>query len=400
MPVHPIRYDAYKLAYVVGLMSGTSVDGVDAALIEIGVAADVTNWRLLGWCHLPWAPELKYEILDACRADAPVQKIVLLNYRIAEVFADAAKSVVAQCGLKTEQIDVIASHGQTVWHQSEPMLLAGRPTRGTLQIGEPAVIAARTGCMVIADFRAADMAVGGQGAPLVPMSDRLLFGSNKETRVVQNIGGIANATYLPIGCQSREEAEIIAFDTGPGNMVIDGIVREMTAGQQEYDPDGQWAAQGQIQEELLAECLAHPYFQQPPPKSTGRELFGKAYVHWFCQRARERGMRWEDMLATASALTVESIAQAYERWLLPKAPIHRVIVGGGGVHNRWLMQRLRQRLAPIALSTHEEFGVPDDAKEAIAFALLGYLTLRGMPGNLPSATGAARSVVLGKIVFP
>ncbi|CEK15688.1 molecular chaperone [Chthonomonas calidirosea] len=400
MPVHPILYNVQKPVFMVGIMSGTSVDGVHAALIEIDGEAQQLRWKLLGWYYLPWEPELKSEILAACRPDTPLQKVVLLNYRIAEVFAEAAKKVIAQCGLKTEQIDAIASHGQTIWHQAEPMPLAGRLTRGTLQIGEPAVIAASTGCVVIADFRAADIAVGGQGAPLVPVADRLLFGSDKETRVVQNIGGIANATYLPQGCQAREDAEIIAFDTGPGNMVMDEIVREMTAGLQEYDREGQWAAQGRIQEDLLAECLAHPYFQQPPPKSTGREQFGKAYVQWFCQRARELGLRWEDMLATASALTVESIAQAYERWLLPKAPIHRVIVGGGGVHNRWLMQQLQRRLAPMTLSTHEEFGVPDDAKEAIAFALLGYLTLRGMPGNLPSATGATRPVVLGKIVFP
>jgi anhydro-N-acetylmuramic acid kinase len=251
--------------------------------------------------------------------------------------------------------------------------------------------------VVVADFRAADMALGGQGAPLVPFADYALFASKRETRVVQNLGGIANLTFLTAGGTS---ADVLAFDTGPGNILLDALTRRVTDGAQAYDADGALAARGTICEPLLAEFLAHPYFAAPPPKSTGREIFGEAFAAQFFRAARRRKCSPEDTLATATALTAETIARAYRDWLLPRRPIQTVILGGGGVHNRTLTRLLAARLAPAHLTTHAAFGLPDDAKEAVAFALLAYETLHGRPSNVPSATGARGPAILGKIVLP
>lgn len=386
-------------ARILGLMSGTSLDGIDAALVEFAAEEGRLRWRLLGWRCTPWEPTLREALLRSCSPQAPLQNVVGLNFLVAESFADAARALVDELDISFAEVDAIASHGQTVWHQAEPFSIANRPVVGSLQIGEPAVLAARTGCIVVADFRVADMAVGGQGAPLVPLADLLLLGDDWETRAVLNIGGIANVTYLPRGGWVKRGG-VLAFDTGPGNMLLDGIVRHVGPESLSYDSEGHLAAKGRVHPQLLSECLSHPYLDKPPPKSTGREMFGEAYVKQLCNRARQLGLGVEDMLATAVAFTVESIALAFHRWLEPRAPLDRVIVGGGGVHNKTLMRALAERLAPCLVVTHEDFGIPNDAKEAIAFALLGYHTLQGLPGNLPSATGAQREVVLGKIVFP
>lgn len=381
---------------IVGLMSGTSADGIDAAVVEIR-GRGRRQWMLRAFHCVPWPDSLRAEILNCCRADAPLQKVTALHFLLGEEFARAVGEAVAAAGLSLDEIDAIASHGQTVWHQPEPVSIAGRFVSGTLQIGEPAVLAARTGCLVISDFRAADMALGGQGAPLVPFADYLLFASPRETRAIQNLGGIANVTLLQAG---GGKESVLAFDTGPGNMVLDALTQHLTGGAQRYDAEGALAARAQIHSGLLAELLEHPFFQQRPPRSTGREMFGAAYAAHVLERARHLGCSGNAILATATALTAETIARAYTDWLLPRGRIHTVILGGGGVRNRTLLSLLQQRLAPAQVSTHADFGLPDEAKEAVAFALLAGETLRRRPANLPSATGAAGLAILGRISYP
>jgi anhydro-N-acetylmuramic acid kinase len=386
-----------KPAVIIGLMSGTSADAIDAAVMEIREEGQCLRWRLLRHVALPWTRELRAAILDACRADAPLQQITVLNFRLGEEFARAALLAADAAKLPFAEIAAIASHGQTIWHQPEPLTIGGEETIGTLQIGEAAVIAARTGCTVVTDFRPADMAVGGQGAPLAPFADYLLFADASETRAVQNLGGIANVTLLPAGC---DLAGVTAFDTCPANMVLDALANLATGGALEYDRDGQFAAAGQVDPELLEGLLTHPFFAAPPPKSTGREEFGAKYAEALFLKGHVRGLSTADVLATATALTVESIAGAYRAFLLPSGLVDTVILGGGGTRNPTLVARLRERLAPAHVMMHSDFGVPDEAKEAAAFALLGYCTLRGRPSNVPSATGASRSTILGKIVLP
>lgn len=393
----PFAFRPSPRPLILGLMSGTSVDSIDAALVEFAEQGDTLTWKLRGFTCVAWPVELRKTILDACRPDAPLQMITALNVRIGEEFARAARMAAEHAGVSLSEVDFIASHGQTVWHQPTPIDIAGMAVTGTLQIGEPSVIAARTGCVVVADFRPADMAVGGQGAPLVPFADYALFHSPQETRAIQNIGGIANVTYLPA---QGGLADVIAFDTGPGNMLLDALAQIVSEGQLNYDAEGGMAARGQVCAPLLNHFLDEDYFALPPPKTTGREQFGRAYAERFYREAQQYGCGSDDILATATRLTAETIARAYEDWLLPHGRIDTIIVGGGGVHNRTLMQHLRELLTPTRITTHAEYGLPDDAKEAVAFALLAYETLHGRPSNVPSATGANRPVILGKIVLP
>jgi len=382
---------------IIGLMSGTSVDGIDAALVEISGQPPSLTWRLDQFVCVPWEPALRAAILDACRPEAPLQRVTALHYRLGEAFGAAALEVARAAEIPIESVDAIASHGQTVWHQPAPLEIGGDKARGTLQIGEPAVIAARTGCPVVADFRAADMALGGQGAPLVPFADYALFAAQEETRAVQNLGGIANVTFLPAGGGLDD---VLAFDTGPGNMLLDALARHVSGGALSCDAGGAMAGMGKVCAPLLETFLAHPYFAAPPPKSTGREEFGVIYAERFHKAGERQGCAPNDLLATATALTAETIARAYRDWLLPRAAIRTIILGGGGTHNKTLVRMLAERLAPARLTTHAEFGLPDDAKEAVAFAILGYETLHGRPSNVPSATGASGPAVLGKIVPP
>jgi anhydro-N-acetylmuramic acid kinase len=383
---------------IVGLISGTSADGIDAALVRIrGNAAAVLpqadRLKLEAFATFPYPAELREPLLAASQPGAgSVDLICRLNVAVGECFAKAALAIIAQAGHQPEEIDLIGSHGQTIHHLPFAEPLAGIPTSGTLQIGEPNVIAKRTGIITVADFRHGDMALGGQGAPLVPFLDYMVFHSTEQTRGVLNIGGIANLTVLKKG---GAPDEVIAFDTGPGNMVMDALTQKFFG--KPFDEGGMLSAQGKVSEKLLAELLQHPYFAKPIPKSTGREEFGVAYCEQSIQRAAHLQLAACDLLATATALTAETIAR--EARLLEKrfGKIDELIVSGGGVHNRTLMAMLQERFARAKVTTTDDYSLPGDAKEAILFAVLANETIGGFAGNVPSVTGARAATVLGKI---
>lgn len=381
---------------VVGLMSGTSADGVDAALVELRGHAESTMLERVVFRRTPYEPELRARILALMSPETSrVDEICQMNFVLGEVFARAALEVIRKAGLGPEDVDLVGSHGQTVYHIPSVETCCGVSTRSTLQIGEPAIITERTGITTVADFRVRDVAAGGQGAPLVPYADWVLFRDAHKTRVVQNIGGIANLTALPAGCGIDD---IVAFDTGPGNMVIDGVVSILTGGALSFDEDGKMASSGKVREGLLAWALSHPFFAKEPPKTTGREEFGVQFAQEMAERAQAQGVPGEDLVSTATALTAESIAESYKRWVLPRCRIDEVIVGGGGSYNPALLWMLRERLPGVSVVTCEDVGMSSDAKEAIAFAILANDAICGYPTNVPTATGARRRVMLGKIV--
>ncbi len=366
-----------------GMISGTSADAVDVAVCEFssGLLPGEAVLRLLAYREEPMDPALRDRLARLWRdGTARLDELTELNVALGEVFAGAVERVIREVGIP--DLGLIASHGQTIYHLVEP----GR-TKGTLQMGEPAVIAERTGVTVAADFRPADMAAGGEGAPLVPHFDALFFGG-KRVRALQNLGGIANVTFVAPGMQPY------AFDTGPGNALLDVAARLLFG--EPYDLDGRHAAAGNVDGHLLSSLLAHPYFRREPPKSTGREIFGDAFTADAIAQGRESGSGPEDIMATLTALTAKSIADAYRRFGPPG--IEEMVLSGGGAHNQALVEGLRRCLPSVSILAHEDFGIPGDAKEAVAFALLGYETLLGLPGNLPACTGAARPVILGKLV--
>lgn len=369
--------------YVIGLMSGTSLDGIDAALVELMPAATTIQLRVIAFRTQPMPANLRAQLEQALPPQSGSTALVCaLDSALGEVFASAALDLARIAQVPLEQVGLIASHGQTLYHQVAP----GLP-RSTLQAGAPAIIAERTGCTVIADFRPRDIAAGGQGAPLVSYLDLMLFG-NAERRAVQNIGGMANVTYL------APNGTAIAFDTGPGNILIDEAVRLVTGGALTFDQGGELAASGMVDKHLLAKWLTHPFFHQPPPKTTGREAWGSAEARHMLEQAHARDLSDASAIATITALTAQSIAQAYRMFL---GPVDEIIVGGGGAHNHTLLRMLSEALPQTTVSTMQTYGIDPDAKEAIAFALLGYTTLHGWPNNVPSATGAAHPAVLGSI---
>ena len=380
---------------VVGLMSGTSADGTDAAVVKIEGAPPDVRWRLLAHVHVPHPVELRDEIFACFRpATGNVERLCALNFALGRAFAHAALQGIAGAGLEPAQVDLIGSHGQTLWH------IPTGPAASTLQLGEPSVIAELTGITTINNFRTRDMAAGGQGAPLVPYVDALLLAHPSLVRAAQNIGGIANVTYHPP--LSREAGEgpgvrvsALAFDTGPGNMLMDYAVTRSTKGALTFDRDGTLAAQGRVDETLLAELMQEPYLKQAPPKTTGRELFGAQFGALVWDKAKSRRTSDTDIIATLTAFTAHSITQAY-RDFLPRWP-DEVIVSGGGSLNRTLMAMLRNQLAPARVFPIDELGLPSEAKEAVAFAILAYETCHHRPGNLPAATGASHPVVLGTV---
>ena len=381
---------------VMGLISGTSMDGIDAALVRISGPPAKPRVRLVAFETLAYSVSVRQTILRVATGQAATAgEISQLNFLLGELFAGAAQRACRKAGISVSRLAAIGSHGQTIYHQGSPTREGGRSIASTLQIAEPSVIAVRTGAPVVADFRPADMAAGGQGAPLVPLVDYLLLRDARRGTVALNIGGIANFTVIPAGAKAEQ---VFGFDTGPGNMIIDGLVRHFTKGQKAYDAGGRWAQKGRVIEPLLAEILRLPFFAQPPPKSAGREQFGEHFIkQFFLKRRRARP---EDLIRTATELTARSITDGLDRYVLNKISIHRLILSGGGAHNHLLAGRLSQLLPSLRVQLSDAFGFPADAKEAIAFALLADRTMQGLPGNLPSVTGARRPVILGKISRP
>ena len=385
-------------------MSGTSADGIDVALVKIAPRTaqkkSGTDLTLLAHRAYPFPKPLRHAILKAMAGQSDTQttttaELARLNWRLGIAYAEAVRATIASEKIRPA---LIGCHGQTIYHQGVPAPYAGRRIACTWQLGEPALIAAATGVPVVSNFRPADMAAGGQGAPLVPLLDYVLFAHPTRARVLQNIGGIGNLTVIPA---AAPQENIIAFDTGPGNMIIDALMQQLFA--KPYDRNGRIAARGEILEPVLRSALKEKFFRQPPPKSAGREQFGADYAQRFLAACRKHSRKPEDAIATATALTVESIADAIRRWVLPftaSAPIN-VLVSGGGARNATLLAQLRDRLAPLhcTVTTTDTTGLPAEAKEAAAFALLAYQTWHRRPGNIPSATGATRPAILGQITY-
>jgi anhydro-N-acetylmuramic acid kinase len=382
-----------------GLMSGTSMDGIDAALVRLAGPPEQPRVRLVAFDTVPYPPEVRQWIMQVAAGElTSAGGVSRLNFLLGELFAQAAVRVCRVAHVSARRVSVIGSHGQTIFHQGRRELIPGcreAAEPNTLQIAEPSVIAERTGAPVVADFRTADVAAGGQGAPLVPMVDYLLLRDARKGTVALNIGGIANVSVIPA---KAKPLDVVGFDTGPGNMVSDALVRHFTGDREYYDAGGRVAARGKVNDLLLADALCHPFFSQPPPKSAGREQFGQEFVEvYFLSRRRAR---FEDLLRTSLELTARTIADALARFVFPAAKIDRLIVSGGGAHNRFLVKRLAELLPHLTVELSDRYGLPVDAKEAIAFAILADRTLYGLPGNLTSVTGARRPVVLGKIVRP
>ena len=385
---------------IIGLMSGTSVDGIDAAIVEVTGYGLETEVDLMAFETFPFPSGVPQRILALCHPDTGrVDDICEMNFYIGHLFAEAVKHILQKSGMRAGNIDLIGSHGQTIHHLPKDANTACNVSRypSTLQIGEPAVIAHETGIPTIADFRVADMAAGGQGAPLVSYPDYLLFRDSVKTIGLLNIGGIANLTVLPA---NGTFDSVCAADTGPGNMCIDAVVSEITEGVERYDKNGTRAAQGTAHQPLINEWLKHPFFQLSPPKTTGREMFGHTYAMECLAACREHKLSDNDCIATLTELTVQTIADYIARFITGQNPIDTLYVSGGGVHNQTIMRRLSELLANTAVESVDNSGISADAKEAIAFAILANETLHGNAGNLPSATGASIRKILGKFVCP
>jgi anhydro-N-acetylmuramic acid kinase len=397
---------------VAGVMSGTSADGIDVAVVRIALShpnRKNKNAIRMGHPHLaqptltllaheafPFPAALRRAVLAAMDAKATsAAELARLNWRLGLAYAEAVKETAHKHKTK---LDLVGCHGQTLYHQPRAQAYAGRKFACTWQAGEAQAIAAALGVPVVSNFRSMDMLAGGQGAPLVPLLDYVLFADAKRGRVLQNIGGIANLTAIPAGA---EPDKLIAFDTGPGNMVIDWLAQKLFG--KKYDRDGALAAKGTVLGPVLSTALLHPYFKLPPPKTAGREQFGRSYAAEFLAACRKHSKNPEDALATATALTVETIARSYGRFVRAKMKGHELdfIVSGGGARNKTLVAMLAARLEPMgcAVMTSEKFGMPAEAKEAAAFALLAWQSWHGLPGNVTAATGAKRAVILGQVSY-
>jgi len=410
-------------------MSGTSADGIDVALARISGAPPRLGAKLLGHTSISFPPAIRKEILRIAEQQTiAAGELSQLNFRLGELFADAAKEACRRFHISPRRVSLIGSHGQTVFHQGHPVPFYGRPTASTLQIGEPSVIAARIGITTVGDFRPADIALGGQGAPLVPYADYLLYGHPKFGRVSLNLGGIANITVLPA---NAKPSQVFAFDTGPGNMLIDALVHHFSRGRSRFDENARLASQGRSLPALLDELMRDPYLKLAPPKSTGREYYGHAYVQKLLAIGRRHRAKPADLVCAATIFTALSVVDALNRFVLPKTKIHQLIVSGGGACNplvlaqlsaafrdphapensRWIpsllvgeryvvpLQRKAGHVRAIEVLPSSRLGIPVDAKEAFAFALLAYETFHQRPANLPSATGARGPAILGKISY-
>lgn len=376
---------------VAGVMSGTSADGINVAIIRASGSGFRSRFDLLAHREFPYPAAVRKTVLAMMNARrASVADLACLNFLLGKLYADAVVHTSRQARV---QVELVGCHGQTLFHQGESLPFLGHRLAATWQTGEGALIASRTGAPTVSDFRPADMAAGGKGAPLVPFLDYLLYRDARHGRIVQNIGGIANLSAIPAGASPED---VMAFDTGPGNMVIDAVMSELF--RKPYDRNGHVAASGEVLETVLAKILRIPFFRKRPPKTAGREQFGREFVAAFlrdCKRVRK-----QDIVATATALTAETISRAIRTHVLPTADFRDLIVSGGGTKNETLMRMLAERLPGLRVRISDETGLPSEAKEAVAFALLAYQTWRRLPSNVPSATGAKRAAILGKVSYP
>lgn len=369
---------------VAGLMSGTSVDGIDACLVEVFPDFSFKIIETLAW---DYPEKIRKNIFKITETETSAEEICRMNFVIGECFARAALEVIKKAGMSPKDVNLIGSHGQTFFHKPLDEYIDGFNQKSTLQLGEAAVIAERTGITTVSDFRTADMAAGGQGAPLVCFADELLFKDNSISRAIQNIGGMANVTVVNPDC------ETFGFDTGPGNVLIDYCMRKFF--DKEYDKDGLIASRGKVDEDWLNYLLEEKYYDSEPPKTTGRELFSSGYAERILDSAPENP---SDIIATVTALTAKSIFNAYEKFVFPKTRIDEIILGGGGVYNLELVKMLKNYFgSEIKVLRHKDFGIPDKFKEALAFAFLAYATYNKIPNNIPSCTGARHKAILGKI---
>jgi anhydro-N-acetylmuramic acid kinase len=382
---------------VLGLMSGTSADAIDVALAKISGAPPHLSAQLLNHASINLPQIIRKEILRVAEQQ-PISAgdLSQLNFRLGEIFAAAALTACKRFRISTKQIALIGSHGQTIFHQGKPVPYLGRPTASTLQIGEASIIAVRTGITTVADFRPADIAQGGQGAPLVPYADYLLYCHPRLGRVSLNLGGIANITVLP---PNAKPSQVFAFDTGPANMLIDALVQHFTHGRQRYDKNAALAQAGRAISALVNELMKDPYLRLAPPKSTGREYYGRSYVKKLLAAGRRHRAKPTDLIRAATIFTALSIVDALHRFVLPKHKIHQLIVSGGGARNPLVIAQLAAALPQIEIVPSAQLGVPEEAKEAFAFALMAYETFHQRPANLPSATGAQAPAILGKISY-
>jgi anhydro-N-acetylmuramic acid kinase len=388
---------SHKPMLVMGMMSGTSADGIDVVLARISGAPPNLNAKLLRHTSVKFPPALRKEILRVAEQQ-PITAGALsqLNFRLGELFAAAALTACRDLRVSSSKVHLIGSHGQTIFHQGRPASFFGLPTASTLQIGEPSVIAARTGITTVGDFRPADMALGGQGAPLVPYADYLLYRHEKLGRVSLNLGGIANITVLPRAAKPRQ---VFAFDTGPANMLIDALVSHFTHGRLRFDQNAQLASQGRSIPALVDALMRDAYLKLAPPKSTGREYYGHAYLKKILAFGRRYRAKPNDLIRAATIFTALSVVDALNRFVLPKTKIQQLIVSGGGAHNPLILAQLAAALPGIEVLPSSRLGIPEDAKESFAFALLAYETFHRRPANLPSATGARSPAILGKISY-
>ncbi|HMI51503.1 MAG TPA: anhydro-N-acetylmuramic acid kinase [Candidatus Saccharimonadales bacterium] len=386
-----------KPMLVLGLMSGTSADGIDIALAQISGAPPKLKAKLLKHTSVKFPPAVRKEILRLGEQNQTTAgDLSQLNFRLGAIYADAVLGACRQFRVAPERLSLVGNHGQTIFHQGRPVKYLGRLTASTLQIGEPSVIAARTGLTTISDFRPADIAQGGQGAPLVPYADYLLYRHSRLGRISLNLGGIANITVIPAGAQP---AAVFAFDTGPANMLIDALVSRFTHGRERFDRDARLALSGRSLPALLDDLMRDPYLRLAPPKSTGREYYGHDFLEKVLRCGRRYKAKPRDLIRAATIFTALSIADALHRFVIPRTKIHQLIVSGGGAHNPLIMAQLAAALPHLEISPSTDFGVPEDAKEAFAFALMAYETYHQRPANLPSATGARRPAVLGRISY-
>jgi len=381
---------------VAGLMSGTSLDGVDAVLAVLEGSGPNLDVEPEAFVHVPYPDALRALLRrNSTPASSSVRDLARLNVRLASLYADAVDQVLAEADRDRDALDLVGSHGQTVQHLPEPADCAGEDVRATLQIGNPSTLATRLGVPVVGDFRSADVALGGQGAPLVPYFDYVALTAPDEARGLLNLGGIANLTVLPA---DGAPDDVLAFDTGPANMVTDALADRLFDAP--FDRNGRHAAAGTPDYDLLADLLDGDYFRTEPPKSTGREAFGADYVDRLLGAAQSRGLDAEDTMATATLLTAASVYQAYAQYIREEQSIDVLVVSGGGVHNDTLMRMLTDAFAPIPVRPAAEYGVDADAKEALCFAVLAHETVNGVPTNLPSVTGASAATLLGSISVP